>query len=64
MVLHICFEVTQFGEVGEILPRRVAQRFLELIQVGLECCRHQRGLVLEVSGFWHGEILAVVGRIC
>jgi hypothetical protein len=63
-MLDVRFEVTELGEVRKILACGVAQWFLEVIQVGLEHSRNLRAPVLARSGFWHGEILAVVGRIC
>jgi hypothetical protein len=64
VVLDVRFEVTEFGEVCKILTCGVAQWFLEVVQVGLEHGRNLRAPVLARSGFWHGEILAVVGIIC
>jgi hypothetical protein len=64
VVLDVRFEVAEFGEVRKILARGVAQWSLEVIQMRLEHGCSPRAPALARSGFWHGEILAVVGRIC
>jgi len=64
VVLDVRFEVTEFGEVRKILARGIAQWSLKVIQVRLEHGCSFRAPTLVHSGFWHGEILAVVGRIC
>ena len=63
-MLDVRFEIAEFGEVRKILARGVAQRSLEMIQVRLEHGCSPRTPALTRGGFWHGEILAVVGRIC
>jgi hypothetical protein len=64
VVLDVRFEVAEFGEVRKILARGIAQWSLEMIQVLLEHDGGRRAHALARSGFWHGEILAMVGRIC
>jgi len=64
VVLDVRFEVAEFGEVRKILARGVAQWSLEVIQVRLEHGSSPHAPALTRSGVWHGEILAVVGRIC
>jgi hypothetical protein len=51
MMLDIRFEVTEFGEVGEVLACGVAQWFLEVVQVGLEHSRNRRVSMLAHCGF-------------
>ena len=64
MVLDVHFEVAEFGEVRKILARGVAQWSLKVLQVRLEHGGSRRAPTLVPCGFWQGEILAVVGRIC